>query len=48
MQLSNQTLEPDWGNAAMAKATLSISSKNYSSWCLRGYLLCKLAELEFE
>ena len=32
----------------MAKATLSISSKNYSSWCLRGYLLCKLAELEFD
>ena len=32
----------------MAKATLSISSKNYSSWCLRGYLLCKLADLEFD
>ena len=32
----------------MAKATLSISSKNYSSWCLRGWLLCKLAGLEFE
>src|SRR5262245_28377082 len=42
------SLEPDWGNAAMAQATLSISSKNYSSWCLRGYLLCKLAGLEFE
>jgi len=32
----------------MTKATLSISSKNYSSWCLRGWLLCKLAGLEFE
>ena len=32
----------------MAKATLSISSKNYSSWCLRGWLLCKLAGLEFD
>jgi glutathione S-transferase len=32
----------------MAKATLSISSKNYSSWCLRGFLLCKLAGLDFE
>jgi glutathione S-transferase len=32
----------------MAKATLSISSKNYSSWCLRGWLLCRLAGLEFE
>jgi glutathione S-transferase len=44
----NQTSRPDWGNAAMAKATLSISSKNYSSWCLRGWLLCKLAGLDFE
>jgi glutathione S-transferase len=32
----------------MAKATLSISSKNYSSWCLRGWLLCKLAGIEFD
>jgi glutathione S-transferase len=32
----------------MAKAALSISSKNYSSWCLRGWLLCRLAGLEFE
>ncbi len=29
----------------MAEATLSISSKNYSSWSLRGWLLCKLAGL---
>ena len=32
----------------MAKATLTISSRNYSSWSLRGWLLCKLAGLEFE
>ena len=32
----------------MAKATLTISSKNYSSWSLRGWLLCKMAGLEFE
>ncbi|MGA7325731.1 MAG: glutathione S-transferase family protein [Rhodomicrobium sp.] len=32
----------------MAEATLSISSKNYSSWSLRGWLLCKLAGLEIE
>lgn len=32
----------------MAKATLTISSKNYSSWSLRGWLLCKLAGLEIE
>jgi glutathione S-transferase len=27
--------------------TLRISSKNYSSWSLRGWLLCKLAGIEF-
>jgi glutathione S-transferase len=32
----------------MAKATLTISSKNYSSWGLRAWLLCKMAGLEFE
>jgi len=32
----------------MAKPTLSISSRNYSSWSLRGWLICKLAGLEFE
>jgi glutathione S-transferase len=48
MQLSNQTSNLLGGNAAMAKATLSISSKNYSSWCLRGWLLCKLAGIDFE
>jgi glutathione S-transferase len=32
----------------MAKAVLTISSKNYSSWCLRGWLLCRMAGLDFE
>ncbi len=32
----------------MAKATLSIASKNYGSWSLRGWLLCKMSGLEFE
>jgi glutathione S-transferase len=32
----------------MAKSLLTISSRNYSSWSLRGWLLCKLAGLEFE
>ena len=32
----------------MAKATLSISSKNSSSWSLRGWLLAKFAKLDFE
>ncbi len=32
----------------MAKATLTIASKNYGSWSLRGWLLCKLAGLAFD
>jgi glutathione S-transferase len=32
----------------MSKAVLTISSKNYSSWSLRGWLLAKFAGLEFE
>jgi glutathione S-transferase len=32
----------------MAKATLTISSKNYSSWSLRGWLLTRFSGLEFE
>ncbi len=32
----------------MAKATLTISSKNYSSWSLRGWLLAKFSGLEFD
>jgi glutathione S-transferase len=31
----------------MAKATLTIASKNYGSWSLRGWLLCKMAGLDF-
>jgi len=32
----------------MARASLTISSRNYSSWSLRGWLLAKIAGLEFE
>jgi glutathione S-transferase len=32
----------------MAQATLTIASKNYGSWSLRGWLLCKLAGLDFD
>ena len=32
----------------MAKATLTISSKNYSSWSLRGWLLARFSGLPFE
>jgi glutathione S-transferase len=31
----------------MAQATLTINSRNYGSWSLRGWLLCKLAGLDF-
>jgi glutathione S-transferase len=31
----------------MPDTTLTISSKNYSSWSLRGWLLCKMAGLTF-
>jgi glutathione S-transferase len=31
----------------MAEATLLISSKNYSSWSLRGFLLAKLSGIDF-
>jgi glutathione S-transferase len=32
----------------MEKAALAIANKNYGSWSLRGWLLCKMAGLEFE
>lgn len=31
----------------MSKAELTISSKNYGAWALRGWLMCKLAGLDF-
>jgi glutathione S-transferase len=34
--------------AKTAKTTLTVSSYNYSSWSLRGWLLAKLSGLEFE
>ncbi len=34
--------------SSMAKATLTISSKNYSSWSLRGWLLCRMSGLDFD
>jgi glutathione S-transferase len=32
----------------MSTAVLTISSRNYSSWSLRGWLLCRMAGLSFE
>jgi glutathione S-transferase len=36
------------GKGLMAPATLTINSKNYGSWSLRGWMLCKMAGLDFE
>src|SRR5438876_12377857 len=43
---------PAWHSACdcrrkMSHATLTLSSKNYSSWSLRGWLLARFAGLEF-
>ena len=32
----------------MSLTTLTLSSKNYSSWSLRGWLMAKLAKIDFE
>ena len=32
----------------MPRASLTVSSKNYSSWSLRGWLMAKLAGIDFE
>src|SRR6201993_4366022 len=32
----------------MARAVLTIASKNYGSWSLRGWLLCRMAGLDIE
>lgn len=33
--------------ASAARATLTLSSKNYGSWSMRGWLLCRMAGLDF-
>jgi glutathione S-transferase len=35
-------------SSATARATLTISSRNYSSWSLRGWLLARFAGLDFD
>jgi glutathione S-transferase len=32
----------------MSKAVLTLASKNYGSWSLRGWLLCKMAGIDFD
>jgi glutathione S-transferase len=36
------------GKGSAVKASLTISSKNYSSWSLRGWLLARFVELDFD
>ena len=43
-----RSMTPWEGIVTMKGATLYISSKNYSSWSLRGFLLARLAGLAFE
>jgi glutathione S-transferase len=35
------------GSQKMASSVLTVSSKNYSSWALRGWLLCKMSGIDF-
>jgi glutathione S-transferase len=44
-ELSRPARPPE--NCDMPTATLTLSSKNYSSWSLRGWLLCRFAGLDF-
>ncbi len=32
----------------MPSATLSINSRNYGAWSLRGWLMCRFAGLDFD
>jgi glutathione S-transferase len=41
-------LHPSFEGGCMPKATLTISSKNYSSWSLRGWLLTRFSGLDFD
>jgi len=36
------------GAPALGRATLTLSSRNYSSWSLRGWLLCRFAGIAFD
>ena len=48
MRILNGRMAAQEGIVTMAGATLLISSKNYSSWSQRGYLLARMAGLAFE
>jgi glutathione S-transferase len=46
--LQKAAIERCFKGTTMARATLTISSKNYSSWSLRGWLLTKFSGLPFD
>src|SRR5580704_4118654 len=45
--LASQDYAYRWRGGALDDATLTISSKNYSSWALRGWLMTKFSGLPF-
>jgi glutathione S-transferase len=44
---ATDNFRPPGSDILLMTASLTVSSKNYSSWCLRGWLLCRIAGLEF-
>jgi glutathione S-transferase len=48
MSILHRNMTPGEGLVTMKGATLFISSKNYSSWSLRGFLLVRLSGLPFD
>src|SRR5713226_8612683 len=40
--------DPDSRDYIMTMPVLTVSSKNYSSWALRGWLMCKMSGLKFD
>src|SRR5438309_2152057 len=45
--LHGRIADPAMRSVSMAKPVLTISSKNYGAWSLRGWLMCRLAGLDF-
>jgi glutathione S-transferase len=46
--MMHRSMAANEGDVTMEGATLLISSKNYSSWSLRGFLLTRMSGLRFE
>ena len=46
--IEDRVIDPNTEDTPMAEAVLTISSKNYSSWSLRGWLMTKMSGLPFD